>query len=316
MKGCWMRALWLTLLVLGLPTSLLAQRELHWDALQVTAHLDSRGILQVAETHTMVFTGDWNGGERSFNIRPRQRLIFTGIYREKGGGWQPLTENSSLNRVDDYAWTDSKTLRWRSRLPTDRPFARTPLRYQLRYNLTGILLNDGHRYLLDHDFALPDRAGSIGRFELRLTLDPAWQPAEPIRDVYTASNLRPGASFVLKLPLRFSGAGTPVVRDLSRPRDIQLGVFATFGATLLMCGLFCVREQSVGRVDSLTDEVQVTESWLDEHILTRPAEIVGAAWDDRVGRPEVVALLARLTHDRKLESEASRDRRRASMTLR
>src|SRR5262245_46033162 len=254
MKVCWLRVLGLTLLALGLPTSLLAQRELHWDALQVTAHLDGRGVLRVAETHTMVFTGDWNGGERTFNIRPRQRLIFTGIYRDKGGVWQSLTENSSLNSVDDYAWTDSKTLRWRSRSRTDPPFAKTPLRYELRYNLTGILLNDGDRYLLDHDFAFPDRAGSIGRFELRLTLDPAWLPAEPIRDVYSATNLRPGVSFVLKLPLRFSGAGAPVVLDVSRPRDIQLGVLAIFGATLLIVGWFFVREQSIGRFDSVTQD--------------------------------------------------------------
>src|SRR5262249_49969544 len=130
------------------------------------------------------------------------------------------------------------------------------------------------------------------------------------------SNLRPGTSFVLKLPLRFSGAGTPVVLDSSRPRDIQLGVFAIFGATLIIVGSFFVREQSIGRFDSLTQKDQITESWLQEHILKYPAEIVGAAWDDRVGRPEVVALLARLTHDRKLESEASPDRTRASMTLR
>jgi hypothetical protein len=49
-----------------------AERELHWDALDVEAHLDAEGVLDVIERHTMVFTGDWNGGERVFNVRAGQ----------------------------------------------------------------------------------------------------------------------------------------------------------------------------------------------------------------------------------------------------
>ena len=71
-----MRALRLAAFLCCLPTTAFAQRSLHWDRLQVTAHLDAGGTLQVVETQTMVFTGDWNGGERTFNIRPRQKLIF------------------------------------------------------------------------------------------------------------------------------------------------------------------------------------------------------------------------------------------------
>src|SRR5262249_50941943 len=48
------------------PRAQAAQRELHWDALDVEAHLDADGVLDVIERHTMVFTGDWNGGERVF----------------------------------------------------------------------------------------------------------------------------------------------------------------------------------------------------------------------------------------------------------
>jgi len=53
-----------------------AERELHWDTLEVEAHLNGNGVLDVTEHHTMVFTGDWNGGERVFNVRPRQKLEF------------------------------------------------------------------------------------------------------------------------------------------------------------------------------------------------------------------------------------------------
>ena len=264
----------------------------------------------------MVFTGDWNGGERQFNIRPRQKLILSGLYRYSGSGWRPLTEDSRLDAIDDYAWTDSKTLRWRSRLRSDPPFNNTTFRYELRYDLTGILQKTDTGYLLDHDFAFPDRAGSINRFELRLTLDPLWQPAEPIRDLYTASNVPPGQSFLLKVPLRFTGAGQPVVLDDSRSREIQLAVLAILGATPLAVAWFFVQEGANGRFDPIEQEDRVDESWLREHILKYPAEVVGAAWDDRIGQPEVVALIARMTSEGKLESEAAGGNRKPAMTLR
>ena len=40
----------------------LARRQLSWQPLAVEARLDAEGFLWVRESHTMVFTGDWNGG--------------------------------------------------------------------------------------------------------------------------------------------------------------------------------------------------------------------------------------------------------------
>src|SRR5436853_6793843 len=104
------------LVFLLVPVSLLAQRQLSWDALDVTAHLEADGALDVVEQQTMVFSGDWNGGERTFNLRPRQRLTVVGIDRIDPATQQriALTEDSSLDAVDDYAFTDRHTLRWRS----------------------------------------------------------------------------------------------------------------------------------------------------------------------------------------------------------
>ena len=65
-------AAWCIVLVLCFSRAAVAQRELHWDRLDVEARLDAAGSLHVTETHAMVFTGDWNGGERKFNIRPQQ----------------------------------------------------------------------------------------------------------------------------------------------------------------------------------------------------------------------------------------------------
>src|SRR5215510_2362421 len=100
------------------PRAQAAERELHWDALDVEAHLDADGVLDVIERHTMVFTGDWNGGERVFNVRARHKLEFLDLQRidPKTGSLQALEETVVPNNIDEFAWTDQRTLRWRSRL--------------------------------------------------------------------------------------------------------------------------------------------------------------------------------------------------------
>jgi Predicted membrane protein (DUF2207) N-terminal domain len=305
---------WLGLCYLP-AVSAFAQRELHWSNLEVSAHLNADGTLNVAETQTIVFTGDWNGGERKFNIRPRQQVSLTGVYRGGPGGWQALTEDSSLDDVDEYAWTDERTLRWRSRRSSDPPFAATSIRYELRYVLSGILLKEDERYRLDHDFAFPDRSGTIERFALRLTVDPAWQPLAELRPLYTAGPLAPDTSFVLPLPLHYAGLGVPVALDLTRSPEIVNGVAAVLGVTMLAVLWFFVREQRYGRFTPLTQ--QVDEPWLREHILKYPAEVVAAAWDENVGTAEVVALIARMVSDGKLESSVGKGTgKSASMTLR
>jgi hypothetical protein len=302
-------------LFLAIPSTAFAQRELHWDTIDVSAHLDARGDLHVIETQTMVFSGAWNGGERRFRIQPRQRFFFEGLYRGVSGGWQRLTEDSRLNDVDDYAWADPRTLRWRSRQPSDPPFNNTVLRYELRYALSGILLKDSNEYRLNHDFAFPDRSGAIRLFVLRFTHDPVWQPMSAIRKVYTAGPLPPGQSFVLNLPLHYTGSQVPATLDLSRPREIVIAVWLLLGVTALAVVWFFSREQSYGRFAPLAT-AQVNEAWLKEHILKHPAEVIGAAWDGSIGTPEVVALIARMVSEGKLESQVDGEGRHSSMTLR
>jgi hypothetical protein len=134
-----LRASCCAVVLLSLSTPILAQRALHWDSVEVDATLDATGVLHVAETQTMVFTGAWNGGERRFDIRPRQRLSLLGIARLYPEGWRELTAHSSLDDVDDYAWVEQQTLRWRSRGASDAPFENTPIQYLLRYQMSGVL---------------------------------------------------------------------------------------------------------------------------------------------------------------------------------
>jgi uncharacterized membrane protein YgcG len=299
------------LLLLCLPTLALAQRELHWDTLLVTAHLDADGALSVVEDQTIVFTGDWNGGERTFDIRPLETLSFEGMSRWVDSSWRPMTRSSGLRHIDEFAFTDAKTLRWRSRLPSDPPFDHTSMRYQLRYTLSRTVKRDGGIYMLDRAFAFPDRNGVIEHYELRLTFDPAWRPGVDIPDVYTADALAPGRGFVLAIPLRYTGTGAPVVQDGSRPSEVKMGLAEIAALMLISIVWFFASEYRKGRFARI-DIAGIDEAWLREHVLKYPAELVSAAWDDNIGQAEVVALLARLTSEGKLESRASG----TSMTLR
>jgi hypothetical protein len=293
---------------------LLAQRQLHWDELAVTARLDANGVLDVEERQVMVFTGDWNGGERLFNIRPRQKLDFVGIERiDSSGVAHPLQQTNIVpNNMDEFVMSDSKRLRWRSRLPSDPPFANTRLTYVLRYKLSGIVLKDAEQYRLDHDFAFPDRDGEITRFSLELTLDPAWQPLRDVRPRYTAGPLAPGRSFVLTIPLRYTGTGSPSILDTSRPREVVLAVGAMAAAFVVGIVMLFVRERSLGRFAPVST-AGIDATWIEQQIVAHPPEVIGAAWDESVDSDEVVALIARMTAEGKLESEASA---KDSMTLR
>lgn len=293
-------ALWLLAAIGLFPAAASAQRELHWDRLDVTARLNADGTLTVAETQVIVFTGDWNGGERRFDIRPRQRLVFDGLSRGGPDGWRPLAENPRLDDVDEYAWANRTTLRWRSRRPDDPPFAAASIPYELRYTLAGILLKEADRYRLDHDFAFPDRQGAIERFNLHLTLDPVWQPLAAVPPAYTAGPLAPGRTFVVDLPLRYTGTTTPSFLDRSRPIAIVAGVWIVAGVTLAAIFWFFAGEQARGRFAPLGRDVD--EAWLREHVLSYPAEIVAAAWDEHVSAPEVVTLIARMVADGRLHS--------------
>ena len=288
-------------LILGAPGEAQAQRSLHWSRLDVVAHLDADGTLDVSETQSIVFTGDWNGGERRFIVHPRQTFTFVGIWRITSNGREELRQDGSLDDVDDYAWADTTTLRWRSRRPSAPPFANTTLRYEIRYRMSGILLKDDDGYTLDHDFAFRDRDGVIERFTLKLTLDPAWQAVDSLRSDYTAGPLTRGVTFVVTAPLRYTGTGTPLAFDSTRPPAIASGVPILLGFTALGVLWFFIREQRYGRFEPIPYE-SVNESWLNEHVFQHPPEVIGAAWDEWVGSPEVVALLARLEAEGTLES--------------
>jgi len=254
----------------------------------------------------MVFTGDWNGGERKFNVRIGQHLNLEKITRidPVTGEARPLVEGN-LDQVDHYAWTKGNTLRWRSRLPSDPPFQQTAIPYVLDYTVSGVLEKNGDRYQLWHDFAFPERSGEIETFSLDLTLDPAWGLVTGYPGHLERRHLAPGDSVLVKMELTYQGAagGPKDVRAVT-PAPLRLACFA---AALLAMALlylsFRRSQQALGRFATAATPPGWDEEWLRQNVFLYQPEEVGALWDRSVGAPEVAAVLARLVAEGKLASE-------------
>lgn len=279
-------------------------RELYWRAVLVDASLDGSGRLHIAERQDMVFTGDWNGGERVFRVGLRHRFEFEGLARLDAAGVEHELVRGDLEQVDHYEWKDSRTLRWRSRLPTDPFFDRTPIAYILRYTLSNVLVPQDGAYLLDHDFLAPDRTGVVEKFRLRLTLDPAWRAQEPFAGTYEAERLPPGTGYVVTLPLAYAGPGLPAAVWHGAPRRLRYALAAALvlAVPFMWMGLYR-REKSLGRFEALVPAERIDEAWLRQNLFSLLPEVVGAAWDERTGAPEVAAILARLVAEGKIRSE-------------
>jgi uncharacterized membrane protein YgcG len=297
----------LVLLLLLVPLPLSGQpRSLYWKSLSVEARLDGEGKLHVSERHHMVFTGDWNGGERGFRLAPDHELELQSIEREdlETHSRLPLTENGDLSRVDDYAFTDSTTLRWRSRLPSDPPFQDTELVYVIDYTLENVLVPTEEGYLLDHDFAFPERPGAILTFSLDISLDEAWRATTAFAEHVTRDDLPPGQSVVVTVPVIYLREGYPgaVLRGVPAPSRTVLALLVATAAAVIGF-LFYRGEDALGRFASLTPVSSIDEAWLEANVFTMLPEEVGAAWDNRTAAPEVAAILARMVAEGKLETE-------------
>jgi hypothetical protein len=300
-------------------------RELRWRELSVDARLDARGELHVRERHRMVFSGDWNGGERRFRVPLDQALRFESIARlEPDGSTVPLVAGD-LSLVGQFAWVDRETLRWRTRLPGDAEFEQTELGYVIDYGLAGVLLDEGDRaFRLSHDFAFPDRPGVIERFALRLVLDPAWRSDRPSPIELEQHGLPPGRGAVLELELHYTGATPPValadwersLRRLGAQGPLHLALAAAYLAlAALLVRLTFARERRLGRFAEVP-RAGAEDDWLERHVRSLQPEVAGTIYHGRVSSAEVGALLARLELERKLATRPGRGSKGAQLELR
>lgn len=302
-----MRLLLALPLLLAVSTPLVAQvREIHWPRIAVTAHLDADGRLHVSERQEMRFTGDWNGGERRFDLRPGQKLTLERMLRiDPAAGSERQLARGDLDLLDHFGWTDGTTLRWRSRLPSDEPFRDTPITYVFEYTYSNILEPSGDvNFRLDHDFAFRDRSSPIDTFTVALTLDPVWTTTGEFTGRYSTNSLPPGEGYVVGVALTHGSA--------TRPAGVRFGADQTTRSALILLlllsfaallALLVVREARLGRFAPLPSESEINPEWLKAHVFSHLPEVVGAAWDDSTAAPEVAATLARLVSEKKLSSE-------------
>ena len=284
-------------------------RSLYWRSVAVDANLDAEGRMHVVETQTYVFDGDWNGGERRFNVYGNQSLQFERLTRVDRDGTETLLVMAPLDKVDHYQLLEGPTLRWRARLPSDPEFKNSELTYRLRYTLSGIVKRVNKRYLLSHDFAFPDRQPGqvIQNFSVHFTLDPVWSG---IHSPYDASitNLQPGHGYLVNATLQHHGSHAPVAVPYGAPSSVAWAItlFVVAGVALLIFD-FIRHEKARGRFVCTPPE-QIDERWLQENVLEYKPEIVGAAIDNKIGAPEVAAILAALARDKKIETRVEQRR--------
>ena len=256
-------------LVVLLAAGLAFAKDLWWRSIDVKARLDGSGALHVVETQAIVFDGDWNGGERQFRVLPGQSLSLEGVTRVDPDGTRHPLSAGSLSAVDEYQLGGGSDLRWRSRLPSDPPFDHAERVYELAYTLTGILVRQGDRFVLDHDFAFPERQYPIRQFALTLSLDPAWRPRSPLKERFETGALPPGQGYVVRVELEHVGAGAPSVNQVplaqtpASPsfRRAFLAAFAV-GAGFLFV-LLRRRGDAVGLFAPLTPPDRIDEAWLE-----------------------------------------------------
>ncbi|NTV95673.1 MAG: DUF2207 domain-containing protein [Thiobacillus sp.] len=299
-----------------LAASVAQSKSLYWPAIEVEAHLDADGRLHVVETQAYIFDGDWNGGERTFNIRAGQSLQLDGVDRVDGANSTPLTRGN-LDVVDGYDMVDGSTLRWRSRLPEDPPFENTPLTYRIRYTLSGILSGRDHHFTLAHDFAFPDRQGVIQAFKLHFTIDPIWRGLDSPQQI-ELHDIPPGQGVIVRGELAYQGTTEPGAVVVPPPPwlgNVFLAVLA--GGLVALLLRFLVSEYKLGRIGGLTPLDAIDQAWLDQTVFALRPEVVGAAWDGDVGAPEVAAILATLAHEKKIETSVERRfLRKAKLSMR
>ncbi len=279
-------------------------RALDWTAFSVDAQLDSTGRLLVRERQTILFTGDWNGGERRFDVRQGQRFVFRRLLRvDSLTSAEVEMREGSLDVVDGYAITEQHTLRWRSRLPEDPVFLNTKITYILEYEYSDILVTEGTGYRLDHEFGFRDRTGTIANFDLTLRVDQSWRTPTGFTGQFHQPVLEPGVGYVVNIPLTWQAAGVPSAVRRSPPLALRLGLIAGVALAIIMMIIRFLRDETaLGRFAPLTPLSSIDRSWLEKHVLSLRPELVGYAWDEQVGPAEVAATLARLVTEKKLGS--------------
>ncbi len=293
----------LLIVLLSFPLSA-QERRLHWQSIMVTANLDEKGTLTIEERQSYVFFGEWNGGERRFNILPGEKFKLISLKKldPVAGAYKDLAAGD-LDLVDHYDWADSETLRWRSRLQSDTPFNNTVINYSIKYSYENVLRKTGDTFTLDFDFLFPDRDGIVMTYFLTLRLHESWASARGSLINEIDMNVEPGKGHPLKLDLKYTGAVQPAAKTPLTGWMKAAGLLCAFLIFFYYLQRSMKADETRGLFKNIPELADPDESCLRERLFYLLPEEVGAMWDVTIGAPEVAAIIARLVSEKKLLSE-------------
>ncbi len=228
------------LLFLLFPCSyLLSQtKSLDWEQIEVDAYLGKDGSLEITETQSIRFSGDWNGAYRRYDLGMGEKIKFISLDRKlENGTWISL-KSGSLYYTDEFQYDQLRhEIKWRSRMPSDKPFDNTILVYKIKVKYMDILRREGgDKFRLDHDFGFSDRKGDIGRMSIHLKVHEDWKiPGKFENSLTFLSNspLSPDQKMIVQLDLRYTGTE---IKSFS-PSPLRIYFFRGIELILIICGL-------------------------------------------------------------------------------
>lgn len=287
-------------LAAALLASSASARDLSWNELDVYATLDAQGVLHVSETHVMLFNGDWNGGERTFDVREGQKLQVERVTRIDDATHRRIElVRGSLATVDHWDFFGPTTIRWRSRYGHDPVFENTTLTYVIDYTIANVLAQslDGS-YRLDHDFAFPGRPGEIRRFRLNLGVDATWRVIKGAPVSITTGPLQPGEKYVVHAEMTGGALAKPSVMNIAASLTNLLWRLIMIATTAFIIGAwwlrFLSRERADGRFTPLQLDI-INRVWLEQNSHILIPEVASALFHGKVSEDAVSATLAKLT---------------------
>ena len=132
-----MKKIFLALFVLLLfLASNIEARGLYWEKMTVDLYIMENSDLRVSEEMEYVFTGAWNGGQRSIDLSKVDDISDIQIWE----GDKPYVQSPSLNKYEynvDFSNKYLPDIKWRSRNVNEPPYDATHQTFTLKYTIKG-----------------------------------------------------------------------------------------------------------------------------------------------------------------------------------
>ena len=283
--------------------SLAASRSLYWDSIQADIYINDDSSLSVVEKLDYVFTGEWNGGYRSINLKGLDEISNVELWEEK----LQYVEGD----LEKYHFTAERAdgklvIKWRSRNVDEPPYQDTRKTFILRYRVLGAInyLDGNDELYWKAIFEERDGVVKQGRAMVHfpIKVDPArlkvalftgapgatWRVQDEQTLVFSGSNLSPGELFEVQVKFP-TGV---VVRKVSVNKFLnqRISPFVVFLIPALAFLIMLYLYMRFGR----DYEVKDIKRALEHKPSDLPPALAGTLIDERADLKEIMATLVDL----------------------